>query len=234
MSTMTYEIDNGGVLPPAIGMIVLQTDETLEPEFKSYFANFPSSMYISRIPSHDEVTRDTLSEMQVALPTAAGLLPKARSFSVIGYGCTSASAVIGSAKVEELVKQRCDVKTVTNPLRAAVAYAQDKGLRKLALLSPYIEAVNEPLRQVFRENGLSTDVLGTFLESDDAQVARISSSSVVDAAIELGRSSEVEGVFMSCTNLRTIEAIPIVEREINKPVYSSNYALAWHMKQLAS
>lgn len=233
MNTMSYEIENDGVLPDAIGMIVLQTDETLEPEFKSYFSSFPSSMYISRIPNQTSVTPDTLSEMEIALPTAAGLLPSARSFSVVGYGCTSASAVIGSDKIEELVRRNCDAKAVTNPLRAAIAFAQDKGLKQLALLSPYIEEVNEPLRQVFRDNGITTDTFGTYCESDDAQVARIKPRSVIDAAIALGGGEDIEGVFISCTNLRTLEAIPEIEKSLNKPVFSSNYALAWHMKKLA-
>lgn len=234
MSRVNYEIENGGVLPDAIGMIVLQTDETLEPEFKSYFADHAASMYISRIPNQTSVTPDTLSEMEVALPTAAGLLPNARTYSVVGYGCTSASAVIGSDKIEELVRRNCNAKTVTNPLRAAIAFAHHHGLKRLALLSPYIEEVNEPLRQVFRDAGLTTDTFGTFCESDDAQVARIAIQSVVEAAIELGRSENVDGVFISCTNLRTLEAIPEVERNLKKPVFSSNYALAWHMEKLAS
>ncbi len=233
MSAIPYEIENGGVLPDAIGMIILQTDESLEPEFKAYFSDFPASMYISRIPNQTSVTTDTLAEMEIALPTAAGLLPTARSFSVVGYGCTSGSAVIGSDKVEELVKRNCNARAVTNPLRAAIAFAKDRALRRLALLSPYIEEVNEPLRRVFRDNGLETDVFGTFTEGDDAQVARITSRSVVSAAIELGSSDGVDGVFISCTNLRTIDAIPEVEKALNKPVFSSNSALAWHIKSLS-
>jgi len=233
MSAIPYEIENGGVLPDAVGMIILQTDESLEPEFKSYLSDFPASMYISRIPNQTSVTTDTLAEMEIALPTAAGLLPTARAFSVVGYGCTSGSAVIGSDKVEELVKRNCNARAVTNPLRAAIAFAKDRGLRRLALLSPYIEEVNEPLRRVFRDNGLETDVFGTFKEGNDAQVARITSRSVVDAAIDLGADAAVDGVFISCTNLRTIEAIPQVEKVLKKPVFSSNSALAWHIKSLA-
>ena len=59
MSAIPYEIENGGVLPDAIGMIILQTDESLEPEFKAYFSDFPASMYISRIPNQTSVTTGT-------------------------------------------------------------------------------------------------------------------------------------------------------------------------------
>ena len=83
-------------------------------------------------------------------------------------------------------------------------------------------------------NGIVMDHFATFGEREEAKVVRISQQSVVDAAIKLGRESNVDGVFLSCTNLRTIDAIPLIEAEIGKPVLSSNQSLAWHMKQIAA
>ena len=141
MTILPCNFDTDDNQPLPIGMIVLQTDETVEPEFKRYFSDDPTPMYVTRIPSGLEVTPDSLSEMQKHLPAAADLLPRARSYSVVGYGCTSASSIIGSEEVERLVQTTCDVKTVTNPLRAAVVCAAHLGISKLALLSPYIEDV---------------------------------------------------------------------------------------------
>src|SRR6056300_1326193 len=147
MTKIPYNFVSDDNQPLPIGMIVLQTDETVEPEFKRYFADDPTPMYVTRIPSGLEVTPDSLSEMQKYLPAAADLLPKARPYSVVGYGCTSASSIIGSQEVERLVQTKCDAQAVTNPLRAAVAHAAHIGISKLALLSPYIEDVNIPLRR---------------------------------------------------------------------------------------
>jgi maleate isomerase len=38
---------------------------------------------------------------------------------------------------------------------------------------------------------------------------------------------EVEGVFISCTNWRTIEIIETLERDLGKPVVTSNQASLW-------
>lgn len=234
MTIISCKFDSDDNQPLPIGMIVLQTDETIEPEFKRYFAADPTTMFVTRIPSGLEVTPDSLSEMQKHLPAAADLLPKARRYSVVGYGCTSASSIIGSKEVERLVQTKCDVRTVTNPLRAAVAHAAHFGISKLALLSPYIEDVNIPLRSAFAENGLSTDVFGTFAEGEESKVVRIAQSSIIEAATQLGKDPHVEGVFLSCTNLRTIDAIPEIERQLGKPVLSSNRSLAWHIKHLTT
>ncbi|WP_299084459.1 aspartate/glutamate racemase family protein [uncultured Ruegeria sp.] len=232
MTVIPYTLDADDPKATPMGLIVLQTDETLEPEFSAYFSDRAYPIHVSRIPSGIEVTTDSLAEMETALPAAAGLLPSARPYRVVGYGCTSASSVIGSDRVAQLVKQTCDTVEVTNPLRAAAACAEDLGVSKFALLSPYIEEVNVPLRRAFAQNGISTDVFGTFGEAEEAKVVRISGQSVIDAATQLGSDPSVDAVFLSCTNLRTLSAIPEIRARIGKPVLSSNQSLAWHMKTL--
>ena len=103
MSTIPYSLIPDADLPVPFGLIVLQTDETLEPEFNLSFANDSSPMYISRIPSGTEVTTESLSGMEDHISAAADLLPKTLRYSVVGYGCTSASSIIGSDQVEKLV-----------------------------------------------------------------------------------------------------------------------------------
>ncbi|SDW62322.1 maleate isomerase [Ruegeria halocynthiae] len=232
MNTLPYTLDPDDASAVPMGLIVLQTDETIEPEFRTLFVDDKSPLYVSRIPSGSEVNTDTLAQMETDLPAAADLLPKARPYRVVGYGCTSASSVIGSERVEQMVKQTCNVHTVTNPLRAAAACAEHLGVSRFALLSPYIEEVNTPLRRAFFEHGISMDVFGTFGESEEAKVVRISSESVIEAASRLGADKAVDAVFLSCTNLRTLDAIPRIEAQIGKPVLSSNQSLAWHMRYL--
>ena len=54
-----------------------------------------------------------------------------------------------------------------------------------------------------------------------------------DAAIELGRDPRVEAVFVACTSLRVAEAAVEIEAALDKPVTSSNHAMAWHVLRLA-
>ena len=219
--------------PSPMGLVVLQVDETIEGEFREAFGTSKNQIFVTRIPSGLEVTAESLISMKRHIKAAAKLLPQSREFSVIGYGCTSASAIIGSEKISELIKSGCHTRKVTNPLLAATEYAKHIKVRKLALLSPYIEEVNTPLRKAFGNNGLSTEVFGTFGEGKEEKVARISESSTIEAAITLGQNASVEAVFISCTNLRTFNCLGKIANEINKPVFSSNQSLAWHMKKLS-
>lgn len=232
MIPLPYTLDADDPRTPPMGLIVLETDETLEGDMRTTLRDDPTPLYVTRIPSAKNVTTETLGAMSTALEAAARLLPSSRPYQVIGYGCTSASAVIGSDKVERIVQNASDVAHVTNPLRAAIACAAHHGISKLALISPYIEEVNLPLRAAFAQAGLSTDAFGSFGEAEEAKVARIDAASLRSAALTLGADPAVEGVFLSCTNLRTRSVIPPLSQELGKPVLSSNQALAWHMQRL--
>ena len=228
-----FDLSSDENSPPPMGLIVLQVDETIEGEFRKAFRTSKNQIFVTRIPSGLEVTATTLSSMEHHISASAKLLPQSREFSVIGYGCTSASAIIGSEKISDLIKSGCSTREVTNPLLAATEYAKHLGVTKLALLSPYIEEVNAPLRKAFEIKGLSTETFGTFGEGQEEKVARISESSTIEAAITLGQDASTEAVFISCTNLRTFNCLDKIANKIDKPVFSSNQSLAWHMKKLS-
>ncbi len=233
MKPLPFDLIPDDALPTPLGLIVLQTDETIEPEFHKAFADDNAALYVSRIASAPEVTPEGLGAMESLIASSADLLPKSLHYSVVGYGCTSASAIIGSDAVAELVRKSCNADEVTNPLRAAIAFAEHHGLRRLALVSPYIMDVNVALQAAFARAGITTDTFGTFGEAEEAKVARITEQSIVSAAMALGSSADVDGVFLSCTNLKTRTAIPRLTEALGKPVFSSNFALSWHMKKCA-
>lgn len=228
----TYTLEGPIGTRATLGLVVLQSDETIEHDFRRLFTAPDISLYVTRVPSGLDVTTDTLATMSAALPAAAGLLPRALQYDVVGYGCTSGTAVIGPDKIAEQVKAGCAAAQVTEPLSALVAICAARGITRIAFLSPYIESVSQTLRDALNAGGVATPVFGSFDEGEETKVAKISQQSLFDAAMVLGASDDVEAVFMSCTNLRTLDVIPRIEKALGKPVFSSNQVLAWHMAQL--
>ena len=218
---------------PRLGLIVLQTDETVEQDFPRLVAPQTAVLHVSRVPSGAAVTVDMIAEMERALPQAASLLPAPVTFGAVGYACTSGTGLIGAARVEALVKSATRARHVTNPLTASVAAFARLGLGRIAFVSPYIAEVSTPLAEAFERAGLEIRKRLSFCERTEAQVARIDPASVYAAALEAGRAADVEAVFLSCTNLRTLDVIDSAEAVLGKPVVSSNQALAWHMATLA-
>ena len=74
--------------------------------------------------------------------------------------------------------------------------------------------------------------LATFNLTHNRDISAVSVASIAAAAVDLGQNDDVDGVFISCTNLRAVEALPEVERATGKVVTSSNHAMAWHVLRL--
>ncbi|MEO0327858.1 MAG: Asp/Glu racemase [Pseudomonadota bacterium] len=219
---------------PTIGLVVLQSDETVEPELHHWLPADKYDVFVSRVPSGEEVTEETLGAMANSMTHAASLFPRPAAFDAVAYCCTSGTSVIGSQKVAELIQNGCTTSSVTNPLSALVWACEKQGIKRLAFLSPYVEAVSARLRDVIAEHSIDTSVFGSFNEGREAAVAWIDAASIREAATTLVKDVDVDGVFLSCTNLKTRELLGSLSQEIGKPVLSSNFVLAEHLKELAS
>lgn len=233
MIDLEFDVDQGVGTRANLGLIVLQTDETIEPEFRQLTAVDGVALYHSRIPSGAEVTPETLSGMQDEIARSVSLLPAAVEFDVIGYGCTSAASVIGESAVEALVQSVRPAAKVTNPITATKAALSILGVQRVAFVSPYIAEVSSSLRNTLTDGGFDIVSAGTFNESSDSVVARMTEASILTAIIKLGQQVPCDAVFVSCTNLRVANVIEQAEAELGVPVISSNQAMAWHMLRLA-
>ena len=214
-----------------VGIIALQADESLEPDLRRMMPDAIEYL-VTRVPSDTTVSRDTLRAMEDRIAGAASLFPRGADLSVVAYGCTSASAEMGADRVTELVGQGVDTPHVTQPMSAVIAACRHLGLRRIGMVSPYVEAVSARLQQELTRAGLEVTAFASFEECIEERVVRISEASIVKAATEMGLLDDCDAVFLSCTNLRTLNVIETVEALIGKPVLSSNQALIWHLGQL--
>ena len=216
-----------------LGLIVLQVDQTIEADFRRLFPDPDVALHVSRVPSGADLTPETIATMETMLPEAVALLPPAAAFDVVAYACTSGTTLIGQGRVAQLVRANSSARAVTDPLSAALAAFGAEGVRSPAIVSPYVETVAVPIRDAFEAGGLRVPLSVSFDEQSEARVARIDPASTRAAALSVGAAPEVDGVFLSCTNLQTLDIIDDLRTTLGKPVLSSNLALAWHMARLA-
>lgn len=235
MTRFPYQLTGPIGAKGALGLIVLQVDETIEHDFRRIFADPDLALCVSRIPSGEELTPGTISKMEIDLPRAASLLPPAMDFDVVGYACTSGTALIGANRVAELVRTACRTRAVANPLTASFNAMRALDIKSIGIVSPYIETISDSVKQAFEQSGFTAPASISFGEEVEARVARIDPASIRAAALELGRKPGLDAIFLSCTNLRTLDVIDDLEKELDLPVLSSNLAFAWEMsRQLAN
>jgi maleate isomerase len=230
---LPFELDKGIASKAALGLIVLETDETIESEFAGLFNTIDVGLFHARIPVAQEITPDSLRDMEAALPTAVALLPSVFPIDVVGYACTSGATVIGAENISKIVTNIHPNAKTTDPITAVMAALKKLKAIRIGLVTPYAAEVSAAMFALLEQNGFQVVNFGSFEQQEDATVARISPASIYDAICKIGAADDVDAVFVSCTNLRTFDVIERAENHIGKPVVSSNQALAWHMLKLS-
>ena len=231
MRSLQFVTEPDSVNEPAVGLIVLQSDETMEHELRHWLPD-NIRLFHTRIPNEVVISHDSLQRMKDVLPETAALLPDTTEFKVIVYGCTSGATVIGEQAVAEAIQGVFPTAAVTNPLSALKARLASINAHNVALLTPYVPDVSAALIQALEDAGVHVVQGATFNESRDDQVARISRQSLLDAVTQLGKTDGIDAVVASCTNLRTHSLLQEAEQLAGVPVISSNSALAWHIEAL--
>ncbi len=230
---MPFAVDSGIAHRARIGLIVLATDHTIEHEFRQMMRLDGVALYQSRIQNAAQINAATLAEMERGIASATGVILPGIKLDVVAYGCTSGTVVIGEDRVfQRIHESRPDI-ACTTPITAAIAGLKKLGAGRIALLTPYVEDVNQLLRRFIEARGIAVPAMGSFNHEDDNEVARIAPESTKAAVRELARDPNVDGVFVSCTSLRVAAIAEELENELGKPVTSSNHALAWHCLRLA-
>ncbi|MEP4247075.1 Asp/Glu racemase [Tateyamaria sp.] len=211
-----------------LGLIALQADRTIEDDFRRLMPR-DVSLLVSRVPSGVDVTLDSLAQMETALSGAAALFPVGHMFDVVGYGCTSGTAQIGADVIADHVQAGAATRMVSEPVSALIAACDALSVTRLALLSPYVASVSDRLRAVLDAKGIQTPTFASFHEGNEAAVAQIDAGSISAATIDMMADADVQAVFLSCTNLRTLDVIAPLQDHLGIPVLSSNLVLAWHL-----
>lgn len=231
LTHLPFETDDFGIRAH-IGMIVLESDHTIEAEAR-LVARPGVDVFHSRIQNAMEVTPETLTDMKQRLPQAAALLPSAFAFDAIGYGCTSAATLIGEDGVADAIRSAHPGVPCSNPISAAVAAFGALRATRIAVVTPYTADVTQPIVDHFTSHGLTVSAVGSFLESSDLVVSHISEASIASGVRTITATGDFDAVFVSCTSLRVLRIIDGLEAELRVPVVSSNAALFWHLFRLA-
>ncbi len=213
-------------LKKRVGLIILATDHTTEPDFQRLVAGPETGVYVARIHYANPTTPENLRKMQPALTEGAALILPGERLDAVCYSCTAASAVIGEDAVRAAIQVAKPGVPVVTPTAAGVAGLRAVGARRISLLTPYTVATTRPMVEYFARAGFEIAHAACLGFDDDREMARIAPR----ALVEIARSAMQPGadaLFISCTALRAALAAAEIEAEIGKPMVSSNLATAW-------
>ncbi|WP_027155680.1 ectoine utilization protein EutA [Mesorhizobium sp. WSM2561] len=218
-------------LEKRVGLIILATDHTTEPDFRRRVASDRIGVYVARIPYANPTTPDNLRKMQPSLTAGAALILPDEPLDAVCYSCTSASVVIGDAEIEAAVQAAKPGVPVVTPPMAGVRGLKALGARTISILTPYTVETSRPMAAYFAAHGFEIASFTCLGFDDDREMARIAPATLVDLAAKT-TDAQADALFVSCTALRAALAVVGMEEAIGRPVVTSNQATAWNCLRL--
>ena len=98
---------------------------------------------------------------------------------------------------------------------AMVEGLQRYNVRKVDVVTPYVETTNERLRRYLESEGIEVGNLGTFDMLDMFDHAKIQPGDVYRKVKETV-SEESDAVFVACTQVRALEVVDVLERDLGQ------------------
>lgn len=209
-----------------LGLLVLATDMSIEWDMLRYTRLEGVDCLTSRMPMAVQANNETLAALEHEVVTATTQLVSWAEFDAVAFCCTSGAIAVGPEKLQEMVQSVKPGVAVCNPVDSALDALAALNCRRVALMTPYIDEVNDTLEDYFTSRGLELSDKAAFKQDGDPQINRIDPACIVEEALDLA-SGDCDGLFISCTGLCTSGVVQQIEDKLGKPVVTSNQALAW-------
>ncbi|NIN52838.1 MAG: maleate cis-trans isomerase [Nitrososphaeria archaeon] len=211
-----------------IGLIVPPTNTVIEAEFHRMI---PAgvSVHTSRVEwRRPEVGVKGATELSEGVVDAARRVATA-DVNLIVWGCTGGSFVKGVGFDQEIIKnveEATNIPAMTTSTSVVEALKALK-LKRFVMATPYPDELNEREKTFFEGHGFEILKMKGLQIRDTLNIGRLHPVAAYELARELD-SPEADGVFISCTDFRTIDIIGDLELDLGKPVISSNQSTMWY------
>jgi len=209
-------------------MVVLpENNTTIEPEI-SALCPVLAPLAVARVKRPPRTLQ--LEDLPAyAEATFAAIAPfTSEPWDLVIYGCTAAGFLGGpdsNARMVDSLRKRTGA-TVVSTAGAMVDVLREGKVSETAVVTPYLQPVNDGLRGYLETFGIQVETLNSFFCKTTAELGAVTE----DQVIELARRTvtpQSNSLFLACSQLPTLNAIAQLRRELEIPVWSSIQATAW-------
>jgi len=210
--------------PPHVGLMVPINNSTAEGELLHWLPDGATCTTL-RIPrGAGMLTPASLpAYMDNALALARQL--EGTDVDLLVYGCTAAGFISGPAGDASLAEQlaRVSGKPVVTTARSMVLSLQEIGARDIALITPYLDPVNDQLKAFLADGGIRVRRFDSFYASTTDELGHIPAEAVARLARQT-MAEDCDAMFIACAQLPTAEILEELCSEFGRPVLSSNWS----------
>lgn len=218
-------------MPLKLGLMVPANNTTMEPELRAWLDGAPCRTL--RIPRGRGLLgpAEIPAYVEQALELAKDYDPL--QTDIVAYGCTAAGFIGGPARDEEIQRKLAAItgKPIVTTASAMIAVLKHIGARRIAVVTPYLDLVNERLRNYLEQSGIAVTRLQSFKAETTDALAAITPQQITALARET-MTPDADAMFIACSQLPTKDILDDLERGFGKPVWSSIKATAWHAQRV--
>lgn len=210
-----------------IGLMVPINNTTMEPELLSWLPE-GSRCRTLRIPRGKGTLKPEDLPAYVAQAMTLAEMFAGDDIELLIYGCTAAGFMMGPARDAAIAGDlsRITGKPVVTTASAMIHALRHLGARRIGLVTPYLDVVNERLRKFVEDADIAVDVLASFRAQNVDELAAITPDRIASLTRETMPPS-CDAVFIACSQLPTRGILDRLERDFCRPVWSSIRATAW-------
>lgn len=207
-----------------VGLIVPSSNTVAEVDFYRHLPD-EATLHTARM-FLEEATPQAESEMlDDHLPITLADLATTRP-DVVVFACTSAGALRGNAAEAKLIArigERTGAPTIS--VAAAVRNAiAARGGRRVGVITPYVESLNEKIRLSLEDDGLEVVGIRGMGIAENLRIGAVAPERIAQFAWDTFGEADIDLLFASCTNFRAVEARGQIELALGVPVVTSNHA----------
>ena len=214
-----------------IGTVVPVSNTNLEPDLTWLRPDGVSLHFVraggydlDAVPDGEQMRRFALASLQGVVGDLVAARP-----DIVLYGCTSATLAHGPAFDRDFCR-RIEVIAGVPAVTAAGALVEALaalGVTRVGFCSPYVESLNAEAVAFLAACGIEC-LTSAYVGKDLGNYGQgaLTPRQVRDLALRADHAG-AEAIVMSCTDMRSVEALPELEARLGKPVVSSNQALMY-------
>ncbi|WP_299740664.1 Asp/Glu racemase [uncultured Roseobacter sp.] len=220
---------------PKIGVLVPFTNCNLEPDMMAlcppgctvHFERM-GGYDIDEIPDSDQMAGLGASDISENLRLISGVRPAA-----VLYGCTSATLTHGRTFDRELAARIAELSGALSFTAAGslITALNALAITRVGFASPYVGDINDQAIAFLAQEGVEV-VQRADIGRDLGNYGQgaLTPSEVYDLALQADHP-QAQAIVISCTDMRSVEAIAWIEARLGKPVVTSNQAMIFAISQ---
>jgi maleate isomerase len=207
-----------------VGLIVPSSNTVAEVDF---YRRLPpgATLHTARMHLVETTPEAEAAMLDDHLPGALTDLASARP-DVVVFGCTSAGALRGNAYEAQLIAA---IAEQTGAAAVSVAESVRRAIQartggRVGVITPYIDSLNEKIRESLEADGIEVVAIHGLGITENLAIADVEPARIRQLALDRFAGSDIDLLFVSCTNFRAFDAREGIEQSLGVPVVTSNHA----------